>query len=213
MLTQLSNEVIQNVFPEERGRFLGFLRHQRRRSRSWLVFTTAVALLFSLFNIQTIAPYVVLHLPRVEITILFAWLLTLVIFPFIWPFKGGDSFSEDFKRGLDPKTWQYEGDWKVELAEDGKAVLTVTDSNIGGYALPCVHWTDYEVQFEMRILNRDAGWIVRASGLYDYVVQKLDTKQLATFYRIAGVFPEVGRIDRGRVISENSWYPIRLLAR
>ena len=79
--------------------------------------------------------------------------------------------------------------------------------------MPCVHWTDYELQFEMRILNRDAGWIVRASGLYDYVVQKIDAKQLVTFYRIAGVFPEVGRFDHGKLIGENTWNPIRLLAR
>jgi len=213
MLNQLSNEIIQNVFPEEKGRLLKFLRHQKRRSRAWLVFATAAALLFSLLNIQRIAPYVVLNLPRVEITVLFFWVLALVLIPFIWPFKDEDSFSEDFKRGLDPRTWQYEGEWKVELAEDGKSVLTVTNSNIGGFALPYIHWTDYELQFDMRILNRDAGWIVRASGLYDYVVQKIDARQLVTFYRIAGVFPEVGRFDHGKTISENIWYPIRLLAR
>lgn len=213
MLSQLSNDIVRNVFPEEKRRFFRFLQEQKRKARSWLAFFTSLAVLLFLLNIQVTLPYLMLNFQKSIITVLFFWILAIVLLPFIWPFKKGDYFAEDFKRGLDPRIWQFEGDWKVELDEDGNSVLTVTNSNIGGIALPYLHWTDYEFSFDMRILNHDGGWIIRASGLYDYVHQKIDRTELVTFYRIAGHFPEVGRIVHGKAIDFDTWYPVRLLAR
>jgi hypothetical protein len=212
-IDELSNEIIRNVFPEERFRFYRFLRQQKRSLRSWLFFVTILMIIFLSINLNHIIPYLWINFQTALNTTLVSWIITIVIFPFVWPFKRGDYFSDDFRNGLDPRIWQYDGNWKVELGEDGKALLTVTDSNIGGLALPCLPWTDYEVNFEMRILNLDGGWIIRASGLYDYVHQKLNKEKIVTLYRISGVFPKVGEMKHGEPIKLNMWYPIRLLAR
>lgn len=96
---------------------------------------------------------------------------------------------------MDPRTWEYSGNWKVELDENGSSVLTVTDSNLGGLALPCLSWADYEVRFDMRIIESQAGWIIRASRLNDYVLQKLDLEKITTLYRVSGLLPTLGKLD------------------
>jgi len=164
-------------------------------------------------NLETIAPYLYFHRQVTINLIFFFWIIALVVIPIIWPYKRGDIFTENFKHGLDPRIWQYEGDWKVELSEDGKSVLTVTDSNLGGLALPCLSWTDYEIRFDMRILNKNAGWIIRASGLYDYVLQKIDQDEIVSFYRIIGALPEIGRMKHGQTIELDTWYSLIIFAR
>ena len=46
-----------------------------------------------------------------------------------------------FESGLDPRLWEYEDGYKVELDEDGGAVHTATGADRGGLTLPCLSWS------------------------------------------------------------------------
>jgi len=212
-MLQLSNRIVTEIFPEEERRVLRWLRTQKRNLRNWLVALLAVIGYVFVSNIQAIIPFLALNFQLVFDTVLVVWIGVLVALPFLWPQKPGDMFTEDFKRGLNPRVWEYEGGWKVELDEDGHSVLTVTDSNLGGLALPCLSWADFELQFDTRIIAGNTGWIIRASSLNDYVHQKLDTVRLATLYRVEGLLPTVGSIEHSLPIHEKQWFSVRLLAR
>jgi len=209
----LSNQVIENVFPEERRRFLQWLREQKRRLTFWFATLLVILVLVFLRNIELIVPYLVFNSQSTFNLILVSWLIAIVILPFRWPQKPGDFFSENFKSGLDPRIWEYDGEWKIELDENGSPVLNVRNSNRGGLALPCLAWTDYELRFETRIMKECSGWIVRASSLNDYVHQKLGHDRIVTLYRVSGMLPKVGEIKHDLPIELKRWYQIRILAR
>jgi len=209
----LSNQVIENVFPEERRRFLQWLREQKRRLIFWFATLLVILVLVFLRNIELIVPYLVFNSQSAFNLILVSWLLAIVLLPFWWPQKPGDFFSENFKSGLDPRIWEYDGEWKIELDENGSPVLNVRNSNRGGLALPCLAWTDYELRFETRIMKEWSGWIVRASSLNDYVHQKLGPDRIVTLYRVSGMLPKVGEIKHDLSIELKRWYKIRILAR
>ena len=212
-MLELSNQVIEHVFREERYRLIAFLTDQKRNLRYWLLTLLVVVTYVAISRIESIAPYLVFHFQGVLNVVLFTWLLAIITLPFWWPQKPGDFFKEDFRKGLDPRIWEYLGDWKVELDERGASILTVTDSNYGGLALPCLSWVDYEVTFDVRILNGSAGWIIRASSLNDYVLQKLNAAEISTLYRVTGYLPKVGSMKHGLTIDPSNWFRVRILAR
>ena len=84
-------------------------------------------------------------------------------------FKG--SFKEDFKRGLRSSNWEYYGNWRIE-DEDGKNVLIVTDSHLGGITAKGHTWVNYKFEFSTRILDRCTAFIVRARDIQNLFFSK-----------------------------------------
>jgi len=214
-MDQLPNpiQIIEGVFPEERRRFYRFLRQQKRRLRFWLFMLVIAATYLILRNVQVVVPFVFLNSQLVVNWIALLWIVSVAALPLIWPERPGDYFSDRFKSGLNPRIWEFDGDWKAELDENAKPTLSVTNSNRGGLALPCLAWSDYEVLFESRIVHEWTGWIIRASSLNDYVHQKLGPTELHTHYRVSGFLLPVIEITHGQPIEAMTWYQIRLLAR
>lgn len=97
------------------------------------------------------------------------------------------SFEDDFKRGL--KNWEYGGeDWKTQRGEEGHE-LSITNSSTGGISNFGL-WDNYEFSFECKIINRNVGWIIRATDRENYVMMQLsNTKEYVSLnphYRIRG---------------------------
>lgn len=82
--------------------------------------------------------------------------------------KVAGEFFDDFKTGL--TNWDYEGDWKIE-EEDGKRILSVSNSPIGGFTKKGFNWTDYEFSFETKVIKTASGWIIRANANDYFMVQ------------------------------------------
>ena len=81
--------------------------------------------------------------------VMVSWLITAIAVPFLWPQKPGDYFHDNFSAGVNPRVWNYVGQWQSRLDENGKPVLVVTESEMGGIAIPCLSWVDYELEFEL----------------------------------------------------------------
>lgn len=75
-------------------------------------------------------------------------------------------------------TWSYEGRWMSD--QDG---LSVTDSWLGGICKIGATWENYEFTFEFKIINKCAGWIVRAASLDHYVMIQCNNRQLRPHIR------------------------------
>lgn len=133
--------------------------------------------------------------------------------PIIWPEKPGDVFGDRFKSGLNPAVWEYEGEWRVERDEEGHNVLSVTNSERGGLAIPCLTWTDYELIFETRIINKATAWTVRASSLNDCVMLQLGPKTFLPHHRISGMWIILQRLDHDVPVKEKVWIQVRTLVR
>jgi hypothetical protein len=133
--------------------------------------------------------------------------------PFIWPEKPGDVFSEDFKSGINPRVWEWEGNWKTELDEGGKPILTVTDSELGGLVISCRAWADYELQFDTRIIKECTGWIVRSVDLNDCVMFQLRPELFRPHIRANGIWIRADNLKHGLSIKPSIWYSVRTLVR
>ena len=209
----LSNEIVRDVFREERNRFIRFLSIQKRHLWFWQLTLLILLCIPIVANFQSTLRYLYISQQYVFNVIVICWIFTIVLMPFLWPRKPGDYFHDDFKRGLNPRVWEYDGNWKVELDENSGPILSVSNSDRGGLVLNCLSWTDYEVQFEARIMTEWIGWIIRASSLNDYVHQKLGATNIHTLYKMTGVIQKVGELEHGLLLERKKWYPIRLLAR
>ncbi len=82
--------------------------------------------------------------------------------------KVAGEFSDDFKRGLDK--WEYSGDWRIE-EENGRQVLSVANSDSGGFTKKGFTWSDYEFSFETEIVRIASGWVIRANQDNFFMVQ------------------------------------------
>lgn len=211
-MQRITDTVIENVFPTERNRLLVWLSEQKRHLRNWLILLLIGLGYVFIRNSEAVIPYIALNSQKVANYILFAWVLAIVITPFIWPQKRGDYFGENFKKGLDPRRWEYEDGYNVELDEDGGTVLTVADSDRGGLALRCLSWADYEVRFDTRIVEKTSGWIFRASTLNDYVHLKLGLEKVSVLYRITGIWVPLIDVTHGQDLELGKWYPIKAVA-
>lgn len=212
-MNKLSDQFIENVFPEERNKFFVWLKLQKRNLRSWLIALLLFVLFIFVYNFQSIIIFLYWHLNVTINLILFFWIITLAILPFIWPIKPGDIFFENFKFGLNPKLWNWEGNWRTEIDENGKPVLSVTQSNAGGIVTPCLHWTDYELIFETRIINECTGWIVRASDLNNYVMFQLNFEKIRPHIRASGAWPIIDERNHELELKQNVWYSIKTIVR
>jgi len=109
---------------------------------------------------------------------IFIWVIILFLFLFLiyyalrdhWYLgKVAGEFYDDFKTGLG--NWDYTGDWKTEK-ENGKSLLSVRNSGMGGYTNKGFSWTDYEFSFETKVVKSASGWIIRANA-NNYVMVQL----------------------------------------
>jgi hypothetical protein len=82
--------------------------------------------------------------------------------------KSCGEFYDDFKTGL--SNWDYEGDWRIE-EENGKRLLSVANSPIGGFTKKGFNWTDYEFSFETKVITIASGWVIRANASDYFMVQ------------------------------------------
>lgn len=96
-------------------------------------------------------------------------------------------FFDDFSKGL--SNWEYGGEgWKTEY-ENGKPLLSVSESPDGGISKKGFSWNDYEFSFKNKIINKNAGWIIRAENRNKYIMiqlwmEKPETAKLRLHYRI-----------------------------
>lgn len=84
-------------------------------------------------------------------------------------------FVDDFRHGL--SNWEYGGDsWKTEY-EDEEPYLSVTESSDGGISKKGFSWSDYEFSFKAKMINKNAGWIVRAENRNKYLMIQLNMEK------------------------------------
>ena len=111
------------------------------------------------------------------------WILLIIIGIFIyWQTRKinlvAGEFFDNFKQGL--SNWEYGNEgWKTER-EDNELLLSVSESPEGGVSKKGFSWTDYQFSFEMKLVNKNAGWIVRAENRNKYLMIQFnlkDTKQ------------------------------------
>ncbi len=212
-MNRLTDQIVEEVFPEERRRLVVWLNEQKRHLRSWTVLIIILLLIPVILRLPLVVGYIVFHSRLILDLLYFAWLLTVVCIPFIWPQKPGDVFIGHFKSGINPAVWEFEGDWRAELDEYKSTVLSVTASDPGGLALPCLSWTDYELLFDTRIINKVTAWTVRASSLNECVMFQLGPKILLPHYRVSGVWIPLSEIEHGLPIRQHEWFSVRTLIR
>lgn len=206
------DRLIESVFPEEEKRLATWLRLQKHRLWFWLMLAIVLSS-WPLFRFWRIAlPNLASNITSTLLIIQLCWIIALVCLVHVWPPGQRRSFRDNFKRGIDPRMWEFDGEWKVERDETGHRVLTVTNSDRGGLVIPCLHWKDYEIQFETRIVNEWTGWIVRASSFNDFVHQKLSDQLIHTLYRVSTIWDRQSERAHGLNIEKMEWYRIRILA-
>lgn len=206
-------EVVKEVFPEERRKVVSWLREQKRHLRFWTVLTIALFLVPIVARAQDVLAFAASHARTLTDVLFFSWLIVSIFLSFVWPQKPGDFFRDRFRAGINPSVWDYEGEWRVEPDEDGRNVLSVTRSERGGIALPCLAWTDYELQFDTRIINKATAWLVRASSLNDSIMFQLSTKTLFPHYRISGLWLPFDQIEHNLPIIAKEWMTVKTLVR
>jgi len=212
-MNELPKQVIENVFPEERNRVFAWVKAQKRNLRAWLFALIILSLGYLGSNFQEVFRFVSANQQATYNWVVACWLLAIVALPFIWPEKPGDTFSDAFKSGINPRVWEWEGNWKTELDEGGKPILTVTDSELGGLAIPCRAWTDYELQFDTRIIKECTGWIVRSSNLNDCAMFQLKPELFRPHIRANGIWIRADNLKHGLQIKTGIWYSVRTLVR
>ncbi len=102
---------------------------------------------------------------------IYYWLLIIVILFVLFLFSirqylylrvVSGVFYDNFKNGL--SKWEFGEDiWKVEY-EEGKPLLSVSDSREGGISKKGFSWSDYEVSFDTKVIKIASGWIIRAEN-------------------------------------------------
>lgn len=113
-------------------------------------------------------------------------------------------FYDNFTHGLGK--WEYGGEgWKSEK-EDGKWILSVSESPDGGITKKGFTWSDYEFSFENKVINKNVGWLVRAENRNKYLMIQLnmeDPKKVPSL-RLHLRIPPSERPYQWVVIQENN---------
>jgi len=140
--------------------------------------------------------------------LLIAWLLVLTYFAYLSRESAERSeFHEDFRRGLDQ--WEYNGAWRTEK-EDGRYILTVTESFDGGIAMPCVLWRDYDFQFETKIVRGNTTWLIRAKDILNYVMLQCGQSELNPHFRVNGMWVKLPPVSLPVQLPVNTWFGVRI---
>lgn len=212
-MSDFPKQVIENIFPEEKNHVISWAKLQKQNLRAWIFALVVIGLCYLGLNYQIVILYLSTNAQFVFDCVIFGWILAIIALPFVWLQKPEDTFVDNFRSGVNPRIWEYEGNWKTELDERGKPVLTVTDSELGGLVVPCRAWTDYEFQFETRIIKECTAWIVRASNLNDCIMFQLRHDLFRPHIRANGIWLKPENIKHGLPIKPNVWYSIRTLVR
>ncbi len=133
-----------------------------------------VVQLFSLF-VQNVAN--LLQFGSVPVIV---WIIVVPIVCLLWwqnrkiNLVAGE-FKDDFNHGL--SKWEYNNEgWKIEK-ENGEIVLSVSQSPNGGISKKGFSWTDYKFSFDMKLINKSVGWIVRAENINKYIMVQFNMEK------------------------------------
>lgn len=86
-------------------------------------------------------------------------------------------FYDNFTKGL--SKWEFGGEgWKVE-EEEGKPVLSVSESPDGGITKRGFSWSDYEFTFDTKVIKDSSGWIIRAENRNKYFMIQLNLSNIS----------------------------------
>lgn len=84
-------------------------------------------------------------------------------------------FRDDFNNGL--VNWEYGGEgWATQRGEEGYE-LSVTNSSDGGITNFGLGWDNYEFLFDCKLMNRNVGWIIRATDREHYIMIQLSATE------------------------------------
>lgn len=103
-------------------------------------------------------------------------------------------------------------DWKIE-EEAGKNVLSVTNSDDGGFTRIGTHWTNYIFSFDTRIINKYSSWLVRVKDRYNYLMFQCKVDCIVPHIRINRVWEVCDPIDLNNTLMLNTWYTVSIKVR
>lgn len=82
-------------------------------------------------------------------------------------------FRDNFKRGL--SKWEFgEEGWKIEKDVSNRLFLSVSKSSNGGITKRNFVWADYEFTFDVKVVDKNAGFIVQAENRSRYIMIQLN---------------------------------------
>jgi len=93
--------------------------------------------------------------------------------------------------------WSYRGKWAMDDSS-----LQVTDSLEGGICKIGATWENYEFDFDFKIINECAAWIIRASAIEHYFMIQCNKKQIRPHTRSLFLTPERNPVYGFQVIAE-----------
>jgi len=175
----VKNNIIQISFLTGFALIVGFL--QKLGIWSWLLVWLGKVLSFtSIFLVyQWNAPiWIWVMLLSIQIYLIYS---TMRNKWFIGKVAG--EFHDEFKNGL--ANWEFTGDWEID-EEDGKKLLSVANSDAGGFTKKGFTWSDYEFSFETEIVTIASGWVIRANRDNFFMVQLYlgETPKLRPHYHV-----------------------------
>lgn len=144
---------------------------------------SSLAFILSYFNIQGVAVLdrlaevrrMIFNYAQLQAVPRVIWLILVVFFFYVISTRRrvnlvAGTFTDDFSHGL--VNWEYGGEgWTVQRGEKGYE-LSVTNSGGGGISNFGL-WDSYVFSFECKVVNRNAGWIIRATDRENYAMVQL----------------------------------------
>lgn len=146
--------------------------------------------------------YLLIHFLDIPI---YFWILFSMVWLWLYQkskFLGlvAGEFVDDFSKGLG--NWEYGGEgWKTEF-ENGKPLLSVSQSSDGGISSKGFAWADYEFSFKTKIINKNVGWIIRAENRNKYLMIQLNMEKEIPRLRLHLRIPP---LQIPGVASPNAW--------
>lgn len=155
------------------------------------------------------------------------WLITLLIFYIIFLISRrvrlvAGAFTDDFSKGL--INWEYGGGGlAVQRGEKGYE-LSVTHSGSGGGISNFGYWDNYIFSFECKVINRNVGWIIRATDRDNYIMIQLslpnnegkEYSSINPHYRIKGQWLVIERrlqvsLDLTEKVLSHQWLKVSIV--
>jgi len=140
--------------------------------------------------------------------LLFGWLAALTFYFYRRDRVANEKeFKDNFRYGLDK--WEYYGGWRSERESD-EYILSITDSDAGGFAKPCRLWNDYIFEFETKIVQSNSAWIIRASDILNYVMLQCGRAEIIPHFRVSGQWFKLQPIPLSIRLPLNEWFTVRI---
>jgi hypothetical protein len=139
---------------------------------------------------------------------LLTWLACLSIYLYrkekVW---NESEFKDNFRHGLE--NWEYYGTWKT-IYEDDQRILTVTESDPGGYVKKCRLWNDYLFEFETKIIHKNSSWIIRAADILNYLMFQCGPKTILPSLKINGQWIKFSSQPLPVTIPLKEWFKVSI---